>query len=349
MKQSPPAFAASPALLGLLEAAAAAVPRPLSRGFFRGNRRRRRRLHSGTRQGRPCPFRHQPRHPRRPRLRGRRYPHSLHDPVDVKALRVRAGAGHAGRGAGGERHRRRTVRRSLQFDPAQCRQPSLQRDGQRRRDHLHQPDPRGQGRRRVRIHPPGARPVCRARPRRRRGRVCLRKRHRRPQPRHCLSAAHLSRHQAGRRRGAGDLFPAMRRAGHRARHRRDGRDARQPRRQSRHRRAGHDALRDFADAVGDDQFRHVRLCRRMDLPRRHPRQERRRRRHPGGAAGAARARQLFAETRQPRQQRARHQGLRGAVAALRPAYAQPQRRRPQQHHRRLRHREKSVAAQPSPA
>ena len=128
---------------------------------------------------------------------------------------------------------------------------------------------------------------------------------------------------------------------HRARHRRDGGDARQPRRQSRHRRAGHDALRDLAHAVGDDLFGHVRLRRRMDLPRRHPRQERRRRRHPGGAAGAARARQLFAETRQPRQQRARHQGLRGAVVALRPAHAQPQRRRPHQHHRRLRHRQKS--------
>ena len=96
-------------------------------------------------------------------------------------------------------------------------------------------------------------------------------------------------------------------------------------------------------------LRHVRLCRRMDLPGRHPRQERRRRRHPGRAAGAARARQLFAETRQARQQRARHQGLRGAVVALRPAYAQPQRRRAQQHHRRLQHRQQPVAAQPASA
>ena len=98
------------------------------------------------------------------------------------------------------------------------------------------------------------------------------------------------------------------------------------------------------DALRHDEFRHVRLRRRMDLPDRHPRQERRRRRHPRGAAGAARARQLFAETRQARQQRARHQGLRGAVVALRPAYAQPQRRRAQQHHRRLRHRQQPVAA-----
>ena len=84
----------------------------------------------------PDSFRHQPRHPRRPCLRGRRHPDSLHHPVDVEAVRVRAGAGHARRGAGGKRNRRRAVRRSLQFDPPQRRQPSLQSDGQRRRDRL---------------------------------------------------------------------------------------------------------------------------------------------------------------------------------------------------------------------
>ena len=141
----------------------------------------------------------------------------------------------------------------------------------------------------------------------------------------------------------------MRHPGDRARHRRDGGDAGQSRRQSRDRRTGDDALRDFAHAVGDDFLRHVRLCRGMDLPRRHSRQKRRRRRHSGRTAGAARARQLFAEARQARQQRARHQGLRGAVVALRPAHAQPQRRRAQQHHRRLRHRQEPVAAQPPPA
>ena len=165
----------------------------------RGDQRRGRRLHPRTRQGRPCPFRHQPRHPRRPCLRGRRHPGPLHHPVDVKALRVRAGAGHAGRGAGRKRHRRRTLGRSLQFDPPQCRKPSLQSDGQCRRDRLLRPDPRGQGRRRVRIYPPGAGPVCRARPRRRRCRLCLRKRHRRPQPRDRLSAAHQRRDQGQRR------------------------------------------------------------------------------------------------------------------------------------------------------
>ena len=246
-----------PSALGLLEAAAAAVPRPLPSGFCRGNRRRRRRLHSGTRQGRPCPFWHQPRHPRRPRLRGRRYPHSLHHPVDVKAVRVRAGAGHAGRRTGGERDRGRTFRRSLQFDPPQCRKPPLQPDGQCRRHHLYRADPGGQGRRRVRLHPPGARPLCRARACGRRDRVCIRNGHRRPQPCHCLSPAHLARHQGRCRRRAKNLFPAMRRAGHRARHRGDGGNPGQPRRQSRHRRTGDDALRDFADAVGDDQFRHV--------------------------------------------------------------------------------------------
>ncbi len=141
----------------------------------------------------------------------------------------------------------------------------------------------------------------------------------------------------------------MRDAGDGARHRDHGGDAGQSRHQSRDRRAGDDALRDLAHAVGDDVFGHVRLCRRMDLSRRHPRQERRRRRHSGGAAGAARARQLFAAARQPRQQRARHQGLRGAVGALRPAHAQPQRRCAQQHHRRLQYRQERVAAQPPAA
>ena len=59
----------------------------------------------------------------------------------------------AGRGAGRERDRRRAVGRSLQFDPAQCRQPSVQSDGQCRRDRLLRPDPRSQGRRRVRVYP----------------------------------------------------------------------------------------------------------------------------------------------------------------------------------------------------
>ena len=149
--------------------------------------------------------------------------------------------------------------------------------------------------------------------------------------------------------GARRLLPAMRHPGDGARYRRDGGNAGQPRHQSRDRRAGHERLRHRAHAVRHDQFRHVRLCRRMDLPRRHPRQERRRRRHPRRAAGSARARQLFAEARQARQQRARHQGLRGAVVALRPAYAQPQRRRPQQHHRRLRHRQQPVATRPARA
>ena len=123
------------------EAAFAAVSHRMPCGFCLGDWRRRCRLHSGTRQGRSRSFRHQPRHPRRPCLRGRRQPDSLHHPVDVKAVRVRAGAGHAGRSAGGKRNRRRAVGRSLQFDPPQRRQPSLQSDGQCRRDRLFRPDP----------------------------------------------------------------------------------------------------------------------------------------------------------------------------------------------------------------
>ena len=40
-----------------------------------------------------------------------------------------------------KRDRRRAVGRSLQFDPPQCRKPSLQSDGQCRRDRLLRPDP----------------------------------------------------------------------------------------------------------------------------------------------------------------------------------------------------------------
>ena len=148
--------------------------------------------------------------------------------------------------------RRRAVGRSLQLDPPQRRKPPLQSDGQCRRDRLLRPDPRGQGRRRVRIYPPGAGPVCRARSRRRRGRLCFRKRDRRPQPRDRLSAAHQCRDQGQGRCGARRLFPAMRHAGDGARYRRDGGDPRQPRHQSRDRRAGDDALRDLAHALGDD-------------------------------------------------------------------------------------------------
>lgn len=140
----------------------------------------------------------------------------------------------------------------------------------------------------------------------------------------------------------------MRGTRHRARHRGDGGDARQPRRQSGHRRAGDDTLRNLSDTVGDDVVGHVRLCRRMDLPDRHSRQERRRRRHPRSPTRPARARQLFAKARQARQQRARHQGLRSAVLALRPAHAQPQRRRAQCDHRGLSHRPEPVAPRSPP-
>jgi len=97
-----------------------------------------------------------------------------------------------------------------------------------------------------------------------------------------------------------DVYPAMRRAGDCARYCGDGRDAGQSRAQSCDWRTSDDGLRHLADAVGDDLVGHVRLRRRMDLSGRHPRQKRGRRRHSGGAAGAARARQLFAKARQAR-------------------------------------------------
>src|SRR5271170_3721890 len=103
--------------LGGLKAAIAAVPQRLSRGVFRGHRWRRRRLYPGAWQGRPRSFRHQPRHPRRTRLRGRRYQNPLHHPVDFQTVRIRAGAGYAGRRKGRKRDRCRALGRPLQFDP----------------------------------------------------------------------------------------------------------------------------------------------------------------------------------------------------------------------------------------
>ena len=119
----------------------------------------------------------------------------FHHPVDVKTLRVRAGAGHAGRRAGRKRDRRRAVGRSLQFDPPQRREPSVQSDGECRRDRLLRADLRSQGRRRVRIYQAGAGTVCRTRARRRRRRLFIREPDRRPQPGDRLSPAHQRRHQ----------------------------------------------------------------------------------------------------------------------------------------------------------
>ena len=103
-------------------------------------------------------------------------------------------------------------------------------------------DPRSQGRRCIRVHSRCARPFCRPRARRRRGRVRLGKRDRRSQSRDRLSAAQLRRHQGQCQRGARCLFPAMLDPGDGARHRHHGGDAGQPRHQSGDRRAGRDAL-----------------------------------------------------------------------------------------------------------
>ncbi len=224
-----------------------------------------------------------------------------------------------GAGTGGERHRRRAVGRSLQLDPPQRREPPVQSDGQCRRDRLFRPDPRGQGRRRVRIYPAGARPLRRARPRRRRCRLCFRKRHRRPQPRR--SAICCAPTPCSRTTSAAVLEVYFRQCAILVTARDIAVMAATLANRGINPVTGEQVMTPYAIARTLSvmtSFRHVRLRRRMDLPRRHPRQERRRRRHPGGAAGAARARQLFAETRQARQQRARHQGLRGAVVALRP-------------------------------
>src|SRR5439155_3896667 len=87
----------------------------------------------------------------------------------------------------------------------------------------------------------------------------------------------------------------------------------------------------------------------MDLPRRHPRQERRRRRHRCCASVANGARYVFAMPRQPWQQRAWLESMRSALIALRPAYAQPQRRCPHLHHCRLRHFRHFISPQPPAA
>ena len=69
------------------------------------------------------------------------------------------------------------------------------------------------------------------------------------------------------------------------------------------------------DPERHDHLRHVRLRRRMDLPRRDAGQERRRRRHARRAARAARHRRLLAAARRARQQRARRRGVHATCRA----------------------------------
>ena len=87
------------------------------------------------------------------------------------------------------------------------------------------------------------------------------------------------------------------------------------RRQPAHQAAGHRAAVREGRAQRHAHLRHVRLRRRMGLPRRHARQERRRRRHLRRRARRGRHRHLLAAARRPRQQRPRHQGLRRTVNA----------------------------------
>ena len=83
------------------------LPRIPARPLRAACRRRGRRLHPGTRARRPRPVRHLHRHPRRIRLRGRRFAPAVHHPVDLQAadLRARAGAARRGRRAGENRRR----------------------------------------------------------------------------------------------------------------------------------------------------------------------------------------------------------------------------------------------------
>ena len=99
----------------------------------------------------------------------------------------------------------------------------------------------------------------------------------------------------------------------------DGGHAGQRRRQPADRRARGARRVHQLDPERDDHLRHVRLRRRVGLPRRHAGQERRRRRHPRGAARAAGHRRVLAAARRARQQRARRQGVRGDLARPRPA------------------------------
>ena len=301
------------------------LSRSPARALRRPARRPRRHLHPRARQGRPGLVRHLPRDRRRPRLRGRRHARSR---SRSSRSRSRSSTAWRSRTAGASAVLRK---RSASSRPATRSTRSAS-----------SPAPAGRcnpminagaiaavvAGRRATSHEDAARRACSTRSRLyagralddRRGGLRLGARDRPSQPRHRPHAAQLRTSSTSDPEPALDLYfqqcsiPV------------DCRDLAligatlanggvNPV-------TGERAVRaEFVDAdpERDDHVRHVRLRRRVGVPRRHAGEERRRRRHPRGAARPARHRRVLAAARRARQQRARRRGVRDALARSRPA------------------------------
>ena len=261
-----------------------------------------------------------PRHPRRPRLRSRRQQRALHHPVDVETVRVCDGAGTRGREPVESDDRCRTLRRRIQLDSAErgkspfnpmvnagaiaCSGLVREAKGNDAFECIRR-----------------ALPFCRAHARLRPRRVRIRVHDRRPQPRHCLPAAHAWRAESrvdlhststsGNARclvTARDLSIMAATLANRGGNPMTGVSVMTPYGSpARYRSWSVPACRNYA---GEWIYR-VGIPAKSGVGGR----------HSGGAAGKAWTWQLFPPARQARQQRAGHQGVRGAVVALRFAYA----------------------------
>ena len=153
----------------------------------------------------------------------------------------------------------------------------------------------------------------------RRGRVRVRARDRRPQPRHRLPHAVGRPPRRGRRGADRQLLPAVLRRRHRPGPGGDDRDPRQRRGQPADGRRGHPPQGRGVRADRHGHVRHVRLLRRVALPRRPARQERGERRRRRGAARPAGARGPQPAPGPAGQQRARRGRLRADLRSARAA------------------------------
>ena len=188
-----------------------------------------------------------------------------------------------------QQDRRRADRRRVQLDqPLPRQRAAAQSDDQRRRDRGDLAGARAT--RRATARAP-ARRCCSTlrRPRARRSTKpsTVRARHRATATSPSATCCATSTSSSDPGAGARPVLPAVLDPGRLPRPRGDGGDARQRRRQPAHRRAALDPRARPAGAERDGDLRHVRLRRRVGLPRRHAGEERRRRRHHRRAARAA--------------------------------------------------------------
>ncbi len=244
---------------------------------------------------------------------------AVHDPVDFEAADLRRGARGPRRRARATGDRRGAERRRVQLDQPRTRhRPAAQPDDQRRRH-----------------RDVVARRRAPARKRGSRAWSSMRFRRTRAAPLDIDEAVFESERATGHRnRAIGHMLrnygivsedpePALELYFKQCsvldrlpRPRDDRRDAGQRRRQSGDRRARRARRVRRSDPERDDDVRHVRLRRRVGLPRRHAGEERRRRRHRRSAARTTRHRRVLAGARRARQQRARRRGVRSAVATI---------------------------------